>query len=291
MDAGEKERSWARMAINWLCRQWHVILPILDDITDYLLLWTTFDSDQRGFWWTCLVALALADADRAHALVYLVVLVVTSVLGLLVSVADCFTLESDDSFSTFDLMWKPAEFLSGGHRHTSRNITRLFLDAATWTLLGPRSRYAHTGLGGETPVDGAQLAGSDLRIIDVFLMWHPYTLCGQLILSCPRGLRIPRSGRERSRRAMVMVKAVGETVVVDVLFLTLGLLTSSWDDPSLVALSSSVFSVLELMIELQYYINEAEPYLQDGTLLESDLPLRHHVHEMPEPQSRRDPTA
>lgn len=85
---------------------------------------------------------------------------------------------------------------------------------------------------------------------------------------CPHGHQIPDASDRRSRRATAMVKAVGETLVVDTLFLVLGLVTGSWDEPSLVAISSSVFSILERVTELQYYLKKAEDYL------ETDIPRR-----------------
>lgn len=76
-----------------------------------------------------------------------------------------------------------------------------------------------------------------------------------------------------------MVKAVGETLVVDTLFLVLGLVTGSWDDPSLVAISSSIFSILELVTELQYYVIEAEDYLETDNSRRSPQAQNHESDE------------
>lgn len=294
MDAGAKERSYARRGANCLVKVWRILVPVLDNITDYWLLWNTFDEDEQVLWWICLVALFMADVDRVYALVYLIVLVITLMLSLPLT---CMRgMQCSSSFwsefkevveEDFHLMWKPADFLSGGQRHTSENIPRLFLDAACWIIRGPRSLYAYPELGGEDPMEGAYLAGSRLRIIDRFLEYHLYTLVGHCIFLCPNCLWVPRSRKERSRRAMVMVKAVGETLVVDPLFLALGIRTTDWNDPSLAALFSSIFSVAELLTELQHYINETEPYLEEYGRVEESVSGPPRVQEWAEPRSRR----
>lgn len=89
-----------------------------------------------------------------------------------------------------------------------------------------------------------------------------------------------------------MLKAVGETVVVDILFLVLGLVSSgSLTNLSSSALWSSVFSILELVTELQHYVNEAEPYLIEDEDFAStaDRPGElgpRAVRELPGPQRR-----
>ena len=56
-----------------------------------------------------------------------------------------------------------------------------------------------------------------------------------------------------------MVRAVGETLCVDPLFLALSVVTGGWDDNLTgFAMVSALFSILELVTELQYYVNEAE---------------------------------
>ncbi len=71
------------------------------------------------------------------------------------------------------------------------------------------------------------------------------------------------------RRKISMVRAVGETLWVDPLFLALSVVTGGWDDSVTgLAAFSVLFSVLELVTELQYYVTEAE----DGkSLLYADV--------------------
>lgn len=56
-----------------------------------------------------------------------------------------------------------------------------------------------------------------------------------------------------------MVRAVGETLWVDPLFLALSAVAGGWDDNVTgLAVFSALFSLLELVTELQYYVTEAE---------------------------------
>ena len=56
-----------------------------------------------------------------------------------------------------------------------------------------------------------------------------------------------------------MVRAVGETLCVDPLFLALSVVTGGWDENFTgLAMFSAVFSTLELVTEFQYYVAEAE---------------------------------
>lgn len=60
-----------------------------------------------------------------------------------------------------------------------------------------------------------------------------------------------------------MIRAVGETLVVDTLFLVFSVMSGGWDDNFAgVAGISALFSVLELLTELHYYVAEAGKELE-----------------------------
>lgn len=61
-----------------------------------------------------------------------------------------------------------------------------------------------------------------------------------------------------------MLRAVGETLVVDSLFLALSLTTETWEDGASIGIFSLIFSVLELLTELQYYAAEARADMVTG---------------------------
>lgn len=46
---------------------WHVVVPVVNDVTDVLLLTSTADS-ASPFWWVCLIALVVADRATVVAL-------------------------------------------------------------------------------------------------------------------------------------------------------------------------------------------------------------------------------
>ncbi|CAM9665904.1 unnamed protein product [Sphacelaria rigidula] len=115
------------------------------------------------------------------------------------------------------------------------------------------------GLAGEAPVEVLN-QGSGNNAIDVLVYYHPFQYFGAFVMSFPRdrGLAI-RTRREAHRRTTAMVRAVGETLVVDPLFLALSVVSGGWDDNFTgFTFISGVFSILELVSELQYYITEAE---------------------------------
>lgn len=260
---------------------WHFVVPVVDDVTDVLLLWQTYDEGPGALWWICLVSLIIADAERVYAMAYVLVLVTTvslislgflfyiTVLCLSFGLIDL-SPPDDDGGCTRDVLCWPVDALSGGQFHDIGNVKWLFLDAITWSILGSRSRssaiMSRFGFAGEASAREMERAGLVLRGIDSFLRRHPYTYLGRLIFRCPHGHQAPAHARsEESRRAMAMVRAVGETLVVDTLFLALSVSEEGWNfDFSGVAGLSSLFSILELVTELQYYIVEAEKYMVPG---------------------------
>ncbi|CAB1101925.1 unnamed protein product [Ectocarpus sp. CCAP 1310/34] len=74
----------------------------------------------------------------------------------------------------------------------------------------------------------------------------------------------PAISSERRRRARVMVRSVGETLVVDPLFLALSAVSRGGWDGSLAGIAgiSAVFSALQLLTELRYYVKGASAVLE-----------------------------
>lgn len=117
------------------------------------------------------------------------------------------------------------------------------------------------GLAGDATERSLQESGLGFHAIDVMLYWHPFRLLGEAIMSSPQGHRHEDMARRNMvhRRKMSMVRAVGETLCVDSLFLVLSLVTGGMDDNVTgLPLMSALFSVLELVTELQYYVTEVE---------------------------------
>lgn len=81
-------------------------------------------------------------------------------------------------------------------------------------------------------------------------------MLGRALFSYPRDHHLPGSD-EATRRSWVMLRAVGETLVVDPLFLALSLSSEAWEDGVSIGVFSLIFSVLELITELKYYVLEA----------------------------------
>lgn len=54
------------LIVKWLdsiTDTWHVVVPVVDDVTDILLLTSTADSGS-ALWWVCFMALVVADIER-----------------------------------------------------------------------------------------------------------------------------------------------------------------------------------------------------------------------------------
>lgn len=83
------------------------------------------------------------------------------------------------------------------------------------------SRYGFAGEGSAEELECIRLA---LRGIDKFLPWNPYGYLGRIVFLFPHYHQIKAANRgKESRRAMAMVRAVCETLVMDSQFLTLGI--------------------------------------------------------------------
>lgn len=192
----------------------------------------------------------MADIERVYTAFFFVALLLSAML----SVVTCGCFDLDNCMS----------FLAGQHVDV-QEPWHLLLDSLLWTLFGWRARsspFMHAfGLAGDSSGRAMQEAGLGLHAIDVMMFFHPFRYVGELVMSFPRGHRRPEVAERNvaDRRKIAMVRAVGETLWVDPLFLALSVVTGGWDDNVAgLAVFSALFSVLEVVTELQYYVTEAE---------------------------------
>ena len=252
--------------VGMLVALWHFLIPIFDDVTDVILLVATVE-DRGALWWACVGAFVVADVERVVLLLVALCLVLCWIPFALV-----------DRRSRERLFHVPLKVLNGWH-HLQLEENRFvgspsscalrwpILDAVTWAVIGSRSKSSSLmrlcGLQGDTPIDTLERSGFGLSLIDKIVKYHPYSIIGGAIFSCPHGHRLPGDGTA-TRRSGVMLRAVGETLVVDSLFLALSLSTEPWEDGVSIAVYSLMFSVLELLTELQHYAAEAEADMTMG---------------------------
>ncbi|CAN0031489.1 unnamed protein product [Pylaiella littoralis] len=138
-------------------------------------------------------------------------------------------------------------------------------DSLLWVLVGSRSRCSPLwrvfGMSMDVSVEEADHAGIGFGAIDRWVAYHPFSCLGKSLFGS--GFVWRRENGGVSRRAKVMVRAVGETLVVDSLFLALSVVSGGWDENLTgVAAISALFSVLELVAELQYYVAEVGAVLE-----------------------------
>ncbi|CAM9130078.1 unnamed protein product [Sphacelaria rigidula] len=129
-----------------------------------------------------------------------------------------------------------------------------------WAIIGSRSKastlMSFWGMAGNTRMDVVEARGLGLSLIDRIVHHHPYSYLGRAVFFYPHGHHLP-GGSRSTRRSVVMLRAVGETVVVDTLFLALSVVSDTWDGAPSIAAASLIFSTLELVTELQHYAAEA----------------------------------
>lgn len=237
---------------------WHFSLPVLDDATDLWLLWETFGGSHHGLWWTCLCVFAIADVERAYTAFFFVALLVALLLSVILYVVSCGWC---GRYNRFDVGMSSL----AGQDVDLANPGYLLLDSLLWTLFGSRARSSpfmrDYGLAGDSTTQELRETGLGLHAIDVIVFYHPFRYFGEFVMSFPRGHRRYEVARRdvAHRRKISMVRAVGETLLVDPFFLALSVMTGGWDENATgLVVFSALFSVLELVTELQYYVTEAE---------------------------------
>ena len=243
-------------SLDFVTDAWHAVVPVIDDVTDVLLLASTADPTSP-LWWICLVAFVIADIER---LWLLLTLCLTTVL---LPFLWCYDAVKHNSFGrTAARLFARVNCRDVAPQKTFRG--RL-ADSFLWVLVGSRSRcsplWRMIGMGLDATAEDADHAGIGFGAIDKWVARHPFSYIGKKIF----GSRFTLKGGDEgeSRRAGVMIRAVGETLVVDSLFLVLSVVSEGWDgDLTSVAGFSALFSILELLTELQYYVAEAGKVLE-----------------------------
>ena len=138
------------------------------------------------------------------------------------------------------------------------------LDGFLWVVVGSRSKSSSLmrwfGMAGNTSVDALERYGYGLSLIYRIVNCHPYSMLSKVLFSYPHGHHLPGPDIA-TRRSWVMLRAVGETLVVDSLFLALSLSSETWEEGLSIGIFSLISSVLELLTELQYYAAEAREYM------------------------------
>ncbi|CAM9664166.1 unnamed protein product [Ectocarpus sp. 12 AP-2014] len=266
-DAGEEE-PWVISLVEFMVALWHFLLPIIDDITDVILLWATFEGGG-GLWWACFAAFVLADIERVILLVVTILLTMCWAPFALLEThesrgrrfaAVLRVLNGGRELTLEEFLVRHDAFGNEVRGHRPSALRWPVFDAFMWTLVGPRSKSGSLmklfGLAGNTSVNRMEQSGFGLSLIDRIIEHHPYSMLGRGLFAYPHGHHLPDSGNA-TRRSRVMLRAVGETVVVDSLFFALSLSSETWEDGLSIGVYSLIFSVLELVTEFQYYAAEA----------------------------------
>lgn len=168
----------------------------------------------------------------------------------------------------------PLVFFSFGDSTDWPKSLRLLVDAASWAVLGARPqasrlitpRWNSTGDGDEDPLSRPV---ASLGVISTLLRWNPMSWLGRPLVGCVERENPSAPGdRLAPRQRLAAFKAMGETLVVDSLFVALGFYAEAsggWDFgfPPPGAIAASV-SILAAGTELARYrcsreVDGAEP--------------------------------
>lgn len=254
----EQERSLTFRTVRFQTALWHFMVPVLDDISDVWLLVHTAQGGFRGLWWTCLCVFVFADIDR----VYTAFFSAAMTLRMIFHTALCRRCGG---------VSETLSFLACGTRVELNRPWWVLLDSVLWTICGSRARSTTImqmyGMAGESTMEQMRIDGLGVHAIDEIIFWHPFRFLGEFALTfpaCPKTEQMARQGVAH-RRTVVLTRAIGETLCVDILFLVLSVVAgSSEDNVTGVVTFSALFSVLELITELQYYVMEAEEARGEG---------------------------
>ena len=254
--------------VDNLVALWHFLVPIFDDVTDVILLFETFEG-RGGLWWASCGAFVLADAERVLVLLVTLLLLLCwipfALLGTVESRGERFKTVLKVLNGWHDLPLEPV-FLRTNHFGVAvwgvrgSALRWPILDGFLWAVVGSRSKSSSLmtlcGMSGNTRTEVLEQSGFGLSLIDRIVHHHPYSMLGRALFSYPHGHHL-RGSDAATRRSWVMLRAVGETLVVDSLFLALSITSETWEDGVSIGILSLIFSVLELLTELQYYAAEA----------------------------------
>ena len=238
---------------------WHVVVPVVDDATDVILLTSTADPTSL-LWWTCFLALVVADIER----LWLLFTVSCTIALLPILWCNDLLLGVETTFHGSSAARLFARLNCRGEPPENTFLGRL-VDSFLWILVGSRSRcspfWRLVGMSLDAKVDEADHAGVGFAAIDMWVARHPFSALGKVMFG--NEFTLKGGDESASRRARVIFRAVGETLVVDSLFLALSVVSEGWDaNLTGIAGISALFSVLELVTELQYYVAEADAVLE-----------------------------
>lgn len=265
---------------------WHVVIPVFDDATHVVLLWSTANSANLALWWICLAVLILTGVERLWLFVTLCVTfpLLLPLLGCCTLANECFCSENDVMPATRKLgLWFAR--LNCTYEAPEGTLRGRIVDTLLWTLLGSRARssplwgWGTLRLSGNAHKTNIHDSGVGFGAIDQWVSRHPFRWLGEKLFG--PGFKVKgRDDDTVTRRAEIMLRAVGETLVVDPLFLVLSVMTGGWDGGLTgVAGLSAVFSALELLTELQFYIQESGKELQPSRSLPAVV-VRHYDDSM-----------
>lgn len=234
------------------------MVPVLDDISDVWLLVHTAQGGFRGLWWTCLCVFVFADIDR----VYTAFFSAAMTLRMMFYTALCRRCGG---------VSETLSFFACGTRVELNRPWWVLLDSVLWTICGSRARSTTImqmyGMAGESTMEQMRIDGLGVHAIDEIIFWHPFRFLGEFVLTfpdCPKTEEMARQSVAH-RRTVVLTRAIGKTLCVDILFLVLSVVAGSFEDNVTgVVAFSALFSVLELITELQYYVMEAEEARGEG---------------------------
>ncbi|CAM9610732.1 unnamed protein product [Scytosiphon promiscuus] len=188
-----RQEPWAISCVELLVSLWHFLVPILDDVTDLILLMATFE-DRGGLWRACWAAFVLADVERV---------LLSLVTWLLVLGWIPFALVGDNA--TRGERFGPLLTVLNGGRHLrleevypmgvqrwgnpSYALRWPILDGFLWGVVGSRSKSSALmrlwGMEGNTSVQSLEQSGFGLSLINRIVDHHPYSTPGRIIFFFP----------------------------------------------------------------------------------------------------------
>lgn len=281
----ESKTSRLLIFLSWAKDWWYVLLPVMDDATHIFLLMAAYNGETSVLWWSCIGVLLIAAPERALATIYVLLLATTTVLSLVLvilsTVGAAFTLSCTVKLARclrnvsrrgMKVLWKPAVLLSGGEPHAWPEALWVLLDASIWAILGARrhgSMLTSWKYPSRREADPDRKEGFVLRIIDGIVRWNPYAWIGRLLvqwISTSGAPHLPHN--KETRRASMMAKAIGETLIMEIMFLFLGIATGDWlAGFTSSSVFTSIFSALALSIGLRHYIGEASQAFEESRRL------------------------
>lgn len=147
---------------------WHVVVPVVDDVTDVLLLISTADF-ASPVWWICLMALVVADVERLWLLFALCLIIA------LLPFLCCHDVMCSSACRTAARLFARLNCRGNAPPHT---FCRRLKDAFLWVVVGSRSRcsplWRVVGMSLDAKVEEADRAGVGFGAIDKWVARQPF---------------------------------------------------------------------------------------------------------------------